>query len=750
MLFGSAAATAEENHGALQGLRSTTAAPLAVPPLRALEEEEEVEDEMRSSTVECEMLHDSHGQWKGSRRVGGAYSLSCRPGYAVTNNRGPHVEIKCHSVDGVLAWPDKPSCYNINDCDGLRWGCGAFGMCMDDVEGYTCNCEKGRARKKYGNETICGDVKSCGGKSCGAYGVCVESTKVNWKCECADGFWFDNTSVTCIRRHCTPLRNESGTWSGSTSYGEHYTLTCDEQSFVRGHERLKTITTSCDWSGAIADWPNPEPTCENLYREALEAAAEARKRSLFTLGVLCCVTCAALAAGLTLGVAGLQPFSLKVILATQPEHIKDKDKQECLKLQAEQRSAEKVLPLVQDHHRLLITLMMFNTLANEALPIFLEDLVPSWAAVLISVSLVLIFCEVIPSAIFTGPSQLRIAGFFAPFIKFLEWILTYPSWPIIKLLHYLVPHDDHEGDVKYTRAELRAIIRKQGDDFVTPLPDEHTSRPNVGGSEVFTWLLRASQDPASSDRLSNPLTDNPEFAGVAETHATTHHAEAAAPILSRAELQQINGALGLHRVTLNQVDFTKRRQCLMAGGHETPQDVLSQLHSGYRVVLLLRDGVQQRTGFVTAAMVHRILWPADLLTGEASLGDINCGMPVPLSEDIKVLDALKQLESHCSSSGLVLAKEEDGGGVKGAIRAQDLLAAVLCSKELESIGQAKSDGEDRFAQDRYPRDRNSSWTGTRGGVRLMTRGTGGAATSQPLSTPRITSLEPRGQYRPLP
>lgn len=38
-----------------------------------------------------------------------------------------------------------------------------------------------------------------------------------------------------------------------------------------------------------------------------------------------------------------------------------------------------------------MTLLLFNSLANEALPIFLAELVPSYMAVLLSVTAILIF-----------------------------------------------------------------------------------------------------------------------------------------------------------------------------------------------------------------------------------------------------------------------------------------------------------------------------------------------------------------------
>ena len=43
--------------------------------------------------------------------------------------------------------------------------------------------------------------------------------------------------------------------------------------------------------------------------------------------------------------------------------------------------------------------------AAQALPVFLDRLMPSWAAVLLSVTVVLICGEILPSAVFTGPNQ---------------------------------------------------------------------------------------------------------------------------------------------------------------------------------------------------------------------------------------------------------------------------------------------------------------------------------------------------------
>jgi len=167
----------------------------------------------------------------------------------------------------------------------------------------------------------------------------------------------------------------------------------------------------------------------------------------------CCVVLAALAAGLTMGMVSIEPMEMTIIVNTEDKDMTaEKDK---LKLKEDQTAAQRVLPLIQDHHRLLVTLLLLNSLANEALPLFLDRIVPSWMAVVLSVSLVLMFGEIIPSAIFTGSEQLRIAAMFAPVVAVCQFILAPISWPIAKVLDVMLG-EDHKG--RYNFAELRAIV----------------------------------------------------------------------------------------------------------------------------------------------------------------------------------------------------------------------------------------------------------------------------------------------------
>jgi metal transporter CNNM len=61
-----------------------------------------------------------------------------------------------------------------------------------------------------------------------------------------------------------------------------------------------------------------------------------------------------------MGLMSLDPLQLKVLLQSGTE--------------AERRHAANVLPIVQQHHFVLVTLLLFDTTASEALPLFLDRL----------------------------------------------------------------------------------------------------------------------------------------------------------------------------------------------------------------------------------------------------------------------------------------------------------------------------------------------------------------------------------------
>ena len=88
--------------------------------------------------------------------------------------------------------------------------------------------------------------------------------------------------------------------------------------------------------------------------------------------------------------------------------------------------AKKLLPLIvhQPHHHLLVTLLLMNSFANEALPLFLDNLVPSWAAIAISVSAVLLVGEILP----VGTHSTRSTAPRAHLADDCAWPSSYCGW----------------------------------------------------------------------------------------------------------------------------------------------------------------------------------------------------------------------------------------------------------------------------------------------------------------------------------
>ncbi|PNY02635.1 DUF21 domain-containing protein at1g47330-like protein [Trifolium pratense] len=101
---------------------------------------------------------------------------------------------------------------------------------------------------------------------------------------------------------------------------------------------------------------------------------------LYIVVIVGLVCFAGLMAGLTLGLMSLGLVDLEVLIKSgRPQH---------------RIHAAKIFPVVKNQHLLLCTLLIGNSLAMETLPIFLDAIVPPYAAVLISVTLILIFGEV--------------------------------------------------------------------------------------------------------------------------------------------------------------------------------------------------------------------------------------------------------------------------------------------------------------------------------------------------------------------
>lgn len=103
--------------------------------------------------------------------------------------------------------------------------------------------------------------------------------------------------------------------------------------------------------------------------------------------------------------------------------------------------------------------MLWNATAMEILPLYLNKLVPEFVAILLSVTLVLFVGEIIPSAIMTGPNQLKIASGLSGLVKVVLVVFFPLAYPLSLLLDFLLGHN--EGVNIYNRTELRTMINIQ-------------------------------------------------------------------------------------------------------------------------------------------------------------------------------------------------------------------------------------------------------------------------------------------------
>lgn len=167
---------------------------------------------------------------------------------------------------------------------------------------------------------------------------------------------------------------------------------------------------------------------------------------LHILIVIFLVLFAGMMSGLTLGLMSMSLVDLEVLAKSgTPKDRKD---------------AARILPVVKNQHLLLCTLLICNAAAMEALPIFLDSLVTAWGAILISVTLILLFGEIIPQSV-CSRHGLAIGAAVTPFVRLLVWICYPFAYPISKLLDYLLGH----GHVAlFRRAELKTLVDMHGNE----------------------------------------------------------------------------------------------------------------------------------------------------------------------------------------------------------------------------------------------------------------------------------------------
>ncbi|ETO05274.1 CBS domain-containing protein, partial [Reticulomyxa filosa] len=174
----------------------------------------------------------------------------------------------------------------------------------------------------------------------------------------------------------------------------------------------------------------------------------------FVVYTACCiglVVIGGITSGLNVSLLAVDPIKIKLMKTSRVEWDK--------------KIVSRIGPLVENHHLLLVTLLVANALAMEALPIFLNQMVAPWLAVLISVTFVLIFGEILPQAVFSS-DPLKHGYRFACLVRTFQIILYPICMPIAWLLDRFLKHPE-KRPVLFRHDELKQMIAfiRSDDDF---------------------------------------------------------------------------------------------------------------------------------------------------------------------------------------------------------------------------------------------------------------------------------------------
>ncbi|KAF0699888.1 Aste57867_9564 [Aphanomyces stellatus] len=237
-----------------------------------------------------------------------------------------------------------------------------------------------------------------------------------------------------------------------------------------------------------------------------------------------------------------------------------------------QVAAARLLPVLRNHRLVLVTLVIMNALANEALPIFLNTLINPIASVVFSVTFVVLFGEIVPTALCTGERQLVIGAACVPLLQGLIR-LAYPiAYPISVLLHYTV--GECSSNMHYSRNELKALVHLQ-----------HLHNPRAGLSLDDVDLIHAILD------LGNHTAQ----------HAMAHATAPLTPSLRPPDVPDSSLQVTLpdnrlrfvHRATLFEVPTPGVRTCLRVGPDMPLSTVLKRWlqRPDYSTVVLVEDAM---------------------------------------------------------------------------------------------------------------------------------------------------------------
>ena len=182
----------------------------------------------------------------------------------------------------------------------------------------------------------------------------------------------------------------------------------------------------------------------------------------------------------------------------------------------ERKVARLLEPIVKRRHLTLVCLLIGNALAMEALPVFMDVLVPKAAAILLSVSAVVIFSEILPQAVCLR-WPLELAAFFSWLVYLLIGVLYPIAAPIAFSLDVMFG-EEHEQQL--SKGGLRALaiehgkrhkdgssatLNKQELGVIVGALDLHKTKAIDVGTKLANTFMVSSEDILSDELLLDVL-----------------------------------------------------------------------------------------------------------------------------------------------------------------------------------------------------------------------------------------------------
>ena len=242
--------------------------------------------------------------------------------------------------------------------------------------------------------------------------------------------------------------------------GKYYFPLPEEKSLIK----IKNLRTLSNYKQARALEEEKKGDEKNICEEEMVTGG---KYWFFMFMVAFLTLFAGMMSGLTVGYLSVDKLTMEL--------------REKTGTQMEKEYSKVILPVLSNHHWLLCTLLLMNSFAMEALPVFLDRVFSRLTAVIISVTLLLIFGEVIPQALCTGPRQIQIAAMAAPMTRFLMII----SWPITywlgKCLDIIL---GEQGKTRYQNQDLKALVEMHTYEAIKKISEEEEKNPYIAKEDI--------------------------------------------------------------------------------------------------------------------------------------------------------------------------------------------------------------------------------------------------------------------------